>query len=199
MAKELRKKIASSSRWLHIYLSMVSFFILLFFAVTGLTLNHTEWFADQQVTKTFNGSLNKSWVSGKDSTTIDRLKIVEFVRQQHAIGGAVSEFTTDEYQCAISFSGPGYSADVFVNREDGSYEISETKTGLFGIINDLHKGRDSGNAWKWLIDISAILMTVVSLSGLVMLFFLKKKRLAGIILMIVGTLISLIVYMLWVP
>ena len=199
MAKELRKKIAASSRWLHIYLSMVSFFILLFFAVTGLTLNHTEWFADQQVTKTFNGNLNKSWVSGKDSTTIAKLEIVEFIRKQHAIVGAVSEFTTDEYQCAISFSGPGYSADVFVNREDGSYEISETKTGLFGIINDLHKGRDSGSAWKWLIDISAILMTIVSLSGLVMLFFLKKKRLAGIILTLVGTLISFIVYLLWVP
>lgn len=199
MVKELRKKIASSSRWLHIYLSMVSFFILLFFAVTGLTLNHTEWFADQQVTKTFNGNLNTSWVKGKDSATIAKLDIVEFVRKQHSIGGAVSEFTTDEYQCAISFSGPGYSADVFVNREDGSYEISETTTGLFGIINDLHKGRDSGKAWKLLIDISAILMTIVSLSGLVMLFFLKKKRVAGILLMLIGTLVSLLVYMIWVP
>jgi hypothetical protein len=28
------------SRWLHIYLSMASFGILFFFAVTGLTLNH---------------------------------------------------------------------------------------------------------------------------------------------------------------
>lgn len=178
---------------------MVSFFILLFFAVTGLTLNHTEWFADQQVTKTFNGNLNTSWVKGKDSATIAKLDIVEFVRKQHSIGGAVSEFTTDEYQCAISFSGPGYSADVFVNREDGSYEISETTTGLFGIINDLHKGRDSGKAWKLLIDISAILMTIVSLSGLVMLFFLKKKRVAGILLMLIGTLVSLLVYMIWVP
>jgi hypothetical protein len=199
MVKNIRKNIASSSRWLHIYLSMVSFFILLFFAITGLTLNHTEWFADQQTTKTLNGDLNRSWVSGKDSNAIAKLEIVEFVRKQHGIGGAVSEFTTDEFQCAISFSGPGYSADVFVNREDGSYEISETKTGLFGIINDLHKGRDSGQAWKLLIDISAILMTIVSLSGLVMLFFLKKKRLAGIILILVGTLISLLVYMLWVP
>jgi hypothetical protein len=199
MVKELRKKIASSSRWLHIYLSMVSFFILLFFAVTGLTLNHTEWFADQQVTKTFNGNLNTSWVKGKDSATIAKLDIVEFVRKQHSIVGAVSEFTTDEYQCAISFSGPGYSADVFVNREDGRYEISETTTGLFGIINDLHKGRDSGKAWKLLIDISAILMTIVSLSGLVMLFFLKKKRVAGILLMLIGTLVSLLVYMIWVP
>jgi len=199
MTKELRKMIASSSRWLHIYLSMISFFILLFFAVTGLTLNHTEWFADQQYTKTIKGNLNTNWVKGKDSTTIAKLEIVEFVRNQHAIGGAVSEFTTDDYQCAISFSGPGYSADVFVNREDGSYEISETKTGLFGIINDLHKGRDSGKAWKLLIDVSAILMTVVSLSGLVMLFFLKKKRMAGLLLILAGTLISLLVYMVCVP
>ena len=28
------------SRWLHIYLSIASFGILFFFAVTGLTLNH---------------------------------------------------------------------------------------------------------------------------------------------------------------
>ena len=199
MIKNLRKNIASSSRWLHIYLSMVSFFILLFFAITGLTLNHTEWFNDQQTTKTIKGDLNPSWVGVKDSTAIAKLEIVEFIRKQHGIGGAISEFTTDEFQCAISFSGPGYSADVFVNREDGSYEISETKTGLFGIINDLHKGRDSGQAWKLLIDISAILMTIVSLSGLVMLFFLKKKRVAGVLLILVGTLISLLVYMIWVP
>lgn len=199
MVKNIRKNIASSSRWLHIYLSMVSFFILLFFAITGLTLNHTEWFADQQTTKTINGALNTSWVKGKDSAAIAKLEIVEFIRKQHGIGGAVSEFTTDEFQCAISFSGPGYSADVFVNKEDGKYEISETKTGLFGIINDLHKGRDSGQAWKLLIDISAILMTIVSLSGLVMLFFLKKKRVAGVLLILVGTLISLLVYMVWVP
>ena len=199
MVKNLRKNIASSSRWLHIYLSMVSFFILLFFAITGLTLNHTEWFADQQTTRTIKGDVNTNWVKGKDSNTVAKLEIVEFIRKQHAIGGEMSEFTTDEFQCTISFSGPGYSADVFVNREDGSYEISETRSGLFGIINDLHKGRDSGKAWKWLIDISAILMTIVSLSGLVMLFFLKKKRVAGLLLILVGTVICLLVYMIWVP
>ncbi|RZK83430.1 MAG: peptidase, partial [Pedobacter sp.] len=34
-----KKDIAKVSRWLHIYLSMVSFAIVLFFSVTGLTLN----------------------------------------------------------------------------------------------------------------------------------------------------------------
>ena len=111
----------------------------------------------------------------------------------------VSEFTIDEYQCTISFNGPGYTADVFVNREDGSYEIAETKTGIWGVLNDLHKGRDTGKAWAWVIDISAVLMVIVSLTGLMMLFFLKKKRVAGILLVLAGGLLSYLLYALFVP
>jgi hypothetical protein len=42
-----KRRLAALSRWLHIYLSMASFAILLFFAVTGLTLNHAERFSAQ--------------------------------------------------------------------------------------------------------------------------------------------------------
>ena len=45
-----KRQLASLSRWLHIYLSMVSFGVLFFFAVTGLTLNHTDWFSQAQKT-----------------------------------------------------------------------------------------------------------------------------------------------------
>ena len=31
-------------RWLHIYLSMFSLAVVLFFSVTGITLNHPDWF-----------------------------------------------------------------------------------------------------------------------------------------------------------
>jgi hypothetical protein len=37
---QLRRQSAIVSRWLHLHLSMVSFAIVLFFAVNGLTLNH---------------------------------------------------------------------------------------------------------------------------------------------------------------
>ena len=40
-----------SSRWLHVYLSMFSFAVLMFFAVTGLTLNHANWFDGQERTR----------------------------------------------------------------------------------------------------------------------------------------------------
>ncbi|MEN9950222.1 MAG: hypothetical protein RLY85_974 [Bacteroidota bacterium] len=197
--KTFRKYTASWSRWLHIYLSMVSFIALLFFAVTGLTLNHTEWFADQQQTVTTKGQLQQQWVAIGDTGKVAKLEVVEYLRSKHQISGAVGEFAIDEYQCTISFNGPGYTADVFINREDGTYDVSETKTGVWGVMNDLHKGRDSGKAWGWLIDISAVLMVLVSLSGLLMLFFLKKKRISGILMIVMGGIAVGLVYWLLVP
>jgi uncharacterized protein len=41
-----KKRAGKWARWSHIYLSMVSFAILFFFAATGLTLNHQDWFAN---------------------------------------------------------------------------------------------------------------------------------------------------------
>ncbi|MEY4661216.1 MAG: hypothetical protein RLZZ42_1168 [Bacteroidota bacterium] len=197
--KSVRKYTASWSRWIHIYLSMISFISLLFFAVTGLTLNHTEWFEDSQVTSAAKGNMKAEWVSQGDSSNVAKLEIVEYLRNQHQISGAVGEFAIDESQCTISFNGPGYTADVFINREDGNYDISETKTGLWGIMNDLHKGRDAGKGWAWLIDISAVLMVIVSLSGLLMLFFLKKKRVAGTLMIVLGGIALWLVYWLLVP
>jgi hypothetical protein len=35
-------------RWLHIYLSMFGLAAVLFFSVTGLTLNHPDWFGEPE-------------------------------------------------------------------------------------------------------------------------------------------------------
>ncbi|MEY4336278.1 MAG: hypothetical protein RLZZ45_1197 [Bacteroidota bacterium] len=195
----LKRNTSNWSRWLHIYLSMFSFIILLFFAVTGITLNHTEWFADQQTTKNIKGIIKANWVTIKDTAKIPKLDIVEYLRNTHAIKGAVGEFSIDDYQCAISFNGAGYTADVFINRGDASYEVIETRTGIWGVLNDLHKGRDAGKTWAWLIDASAVLMVLVSMTGLIMLFFLKKKRVSGILIMVLGGLICYLVYRIFVP
>jgi uncharacterized protein len=196
--QKVRRSVSVISRWLHIYLSMASFFILFFFAITGITLNHTEWFEDQQKTTNVKGRLDAAWVAVPDTNAIRKLEIVEWIRNKHHVAGAMSEFVIDEDQCTISFNGPGYTADVFVERQSGSYELSETRTGLFGILNDLHKGRDSGKVWKWVIDISAVLMVLVSFTGLMMLWFLKKKRVAGFLTVLGGAIVSWIIYRLFV-
>jgi thiamine biosynthesis lipoprotein ApbE len=52
----IKRGIAHWSRVLHTYLSMVSFSILLFFAVTGITLNHQGWFNGEPKASRFTGT-----------------------------------------------------------------------------------------------------------------------------------------------
>jgi len=66
------------------------------------------------------------------------------------------------------------------------------------VINDLHKGRDTGSAWADIIDISAALMVLVSLTGLILIFFLQKRLKTGLIAVGIGTAVCIAVYKIWV-
>jgi len=104
----------------------------------------------------------------------------------------------DENECLVSFKGPGYSADAFIDRESGRYRLSESYHGFVAVINDLHKGRDTGAVWSVVIDVSAVLMTAISLTGLVLLFYLKLRRVTGVIVALVGTAIVVVLFRFWV-
>ena len=175
---------------------MSSFAILFFFAVTGLTLNHADWFGgDRQSTRQLKGTLPAQWLH----PDVQKLEIVEQLRRAHAIRSAITEFRIDPAQCTVSFKGPGYSADAFIDRASGSYEFNETTMGFVAVLNDLHKGRDTGRVWSAVIDASAILMVLVSMSGMVLIFFLKKRLMSGLLTVLAGTIASYALYRFWVP
>jgi len=195
-----RRHFAALFRWLHIYLSMVSFVILFFFAITGITLNHAAWFGKNASRTTLQKSkVELKWVSVAEANGVDKLQIVEHLRMTHGIKGALGEFTVEDTQCMLSFRGPGYTADITLNRENGEYELTETRMGLVAILNDLHKGRDTGSVWAWIIDISAVLMVVVSLTGMVLIFFLKRRRFSGLVATVAGGVLCYVIYALFVP
>ncbi len=185
-------------RWLHLYLSIVSFVLVLFFAITGLTLNHADWFNDAGKTTDIKGKLNPAWVASPDTARVNKLAIAEYLRATYKLQGVVSEFRIDEQECAVSFRAPGYTADVFIARPEGTFELTETRLGLVAIMNDLHKGRDTGKGWSWVIDVSAVFMTLVSVTGLLLLLFLKKRRFNGLIWLLIGGIISWLAYWLLV-
>jgi len=193
------KKTASLSRWLHIYLSMLSFVVVLFFSVTGLTLNHAAWFDGKEIEQKYIGNVPVAWVNAPDTSHIKKLEIVELLRKSYGIKGYVSDFLIQDDQCLLSFKGPGYSANAFIARKDGKFELTELKMGVGAVLNDLHKGRDTGKSWSWLIDVSAIFLILISLSGLVMLLFLKKKKVNGLLIAILGGAICWLMYYLLVP
>jgi uncharacterized protein len=190
-----KKRAVSWARWLHIYLSMVSFAILFFFAATGLTLNHQDWFSAQQRTAISKGTMNTAWL-GAD---VAKLEIVEQLRRAHHIRAEVSDVRVEDGQVAINFKGPGYTADAVIDRASGSYDVTETRMGLAAVVNDLHKGRDAGAVWGVLIDASAIFMTLVSVTGLAILFFLAKRRRSGLIALAVGAAVCGALYLIFVP
>jgi hypothetical protein len=197
--KHTAKKLTVTwARWLHIYLSMMSFGILLFFAVTGLTVNHPEWFASQQRTVQYQGQVPISWVRPAGGKELDKLQVVEQLRRQHGIRSELSDFRVDDAQCSVSFKGPGYTADTFIDRDTGKYEVTETRMGWGAVINDLHKGRDTGKGWKALIDASAVLMTLVSVTGLALIFFLAKRRMSGLVSLGAGAAVCYAVYLIFV-
>src|SRR5471030_1260983 len=87
-----RRRIAMLARWLHIYISMISFAIVFFFAVTGLTLNHADKFNNQLHSVQEKGKLDLNWVKNPDTTKVAKLEIVEWLRSKNGIRAAISDF-----------------------------------------------------------------------------------------------------------
>jgi hypothetical protein len=193
-----RRRLAKYARWLHIYVSMTSFVIVFFFAATGLTLNHAEWFGDADQATLVKDAVDSRWTN-TGTAEVAKAEIVQSLRRQHHVGGAMSEFRVDDQQCAVSFKGPGYSADAVIDRETGTYELTESRLGFVAIVNDLHKGRDTGSAWKLVVDVAAGLLTFISLTGLVLIYFVHKHRTTGVVLLVVGAALVYFAYAAWVP
>jgi hypothetical protein len=173
---------------------MFSFVIVLFFAITGLTLNHLEWFPEKESLHEADGKLPVAWVNVPDTALVKKLEIVELFRSQYRVHGLLNDFRIDESEISVSFQGPGYTADAFLDRSSGTFHLTERSLGFVAWMNDLHKGRDTNQGWKWVIDFSAIFMTLISLTGIILLLFLKKKRVNGIIWLVAGVALVVLLY-----
>jgi hypothetical protein len=180
--RPLRLRVHSLLRWLHIYTSMISLLVVLFFAATGVTLNHPDWLAGER-TDEVTGTLPATWKTAKG---IDWLVVAEHLRTANGVHGTVADRREDDREGSLTFRAPGYSADAFIDVRDGSYKLTTSYQGAVGVLNDLHRGRDAGGAWAWLIDVSGIFLVFLSLTGLGLLFYLKKLRIKGLLVMTAG-------------
>ena len=185
--RPLKARVNVLLRWLHIYTSMISLLVVLFFAVTGVTLNHPDWvFGTQEVTKNTTGTLPNGWLAnGKP----DWLTVVEYLRANAGVKGQAGDYVTAgsaDPEDSLSFHAPGYSADVFITKDTGAYKLGVTQQGFVAVLNDFHKGRDSGGAWAWVIDVSGGFLALIAVTGLGLLLYMKKIRRAALLTMLGG-------------
>ena len=186
-----RKRVAVAARWLHIYLSMVSFGVIFFFAATGLTLNHADKLSGKERVTRYTGTIAPAAMQAQPGP--DHAAIAAQLRREHRIRGTITDTRDDTDQTTLSFKGAGYSADAFIDRPRGSYQVIETRFGAVAALNDLHRGAVTGKAWSWVIDASAILLVLVSLTGLCLLFFIYKRRSSGLILAAIGIAVATLI------
>ena len=191
-APRLRRRTHVWARRLHVYTSMVAFVIILFFGITGITLNHPTWtFGDDAQRTTTSGTFPFDTTDdGTAEGEVQYLGIAEHVRSEAGVSGSVDSFGVTGDEGSIVFTNPGYSAEVTFDLTSRDYELIVDQQGFVAVLNDLHKGRDTGSAWAWVIDAAAGFLVLVSVTGLVMQAFLRRNRTAAFVTAGVGAILT---------
>ncbi len=173
------------ARTLHIYLSLIGFLLFVFFGVTGVLLNHDSFGLDR-VQRTV---VPVKLVVPKGAS---REAVIEQVRQAHQIRQPITQVsgTADDFEA--TFASPGRR--VQVNLRQGEGELTMESRGWAGVINDLHKGADSGKLWRWVLDIASVLLAASSVTGVILLLSLPKRRAWGLVTLAAGTIAVLAAY-----
>jgi hypothetical protein len=182
-----KKKKSAKAFWLkqlhswHWISSAISLIGLLLFAFTGITLNHAADVegSPQTVTKsaTLPPALLKQ-VAPDDRPDMKKplpAPVVDWVEKAIGQSGAgEAEWSADEVY--LPLPRPGGDGWVSIDRQSGEVTSEATSRGWISYLNDLHKGRNAGDAWKWFIDIFAVACFLFALTGLVLLWLHSARR-----------------------
>lgn len=175
---------------------------ILLFAITGITLNHAGQIEAKpdvthiQVTLPNNllGTLEKH----PEGNAPLPAKLSRWLLQQHGIDAGESNAEWSEDEVYLSLPGPGRDAWLSIQKADGAMEYERTERGTIALLNDLHKGRNTGSAWRWFIDVFAAACVVFTLSGLFLLWLHARHRHSTWPLVGLGLLLPLLLILLFI-
>jgi uncharacterized protein len=170
---------------------------MLAFALTGITLNHAGQIeAKPQVTarsaqlpddllraaKAAQQSAKQSLPPGLRTWVEQRLGIT--------VGDREAEWSQEIY---LSLPRPGGDAWLAIDLDTGEARYEQTDRGWIAYLNDLHKGRHTGIAWSWFLDLFAVACVVFCVTGLVLLQLMADQRRSTWPLVAAGLMVPLIV------
>ncbi len=166
--------------------SAICLIAMILFAITGFTLNHAaDIEAHPQVTRkqgnlpsdlaqSLAAQVSTRQNKGADQTVTKELSLWFESNQQIDIHGKSAEWSPEEIYVALPR--PGGDAWLRVSLDTGEFEYELTKRGTIAYLNDLHKGRNTGKAWSWFIDIFAVACLIFCITGLFLLKMHANSR-----------------------
>ncbi|MCX7557150.1 PepSY-associated TM helix domain-containing protein [Xanthomonadaceae bacterium JHOS43] len=156
---------------------------LLLFAITGVTLNHASQIPASPATTTIETELPdalRDTLQAMADDIDDRaplpLPLRDFIADAFdlRVGAREAEWSADEIY--LSLPRPGGDGWLSIDLGSGRVEHESTDRGWVSYFNDLHKGRNTGPAWRWFIDVFALACLVFSITGLVLLQLHARQR-----------------------
>lgn len=190
-----RRDFYRHSRYVHGWLSAFAFLTLLFFSVTGLLLNHPEWFEPAKTEETTKLILPESVLKSIKQQENPSDAILNYVRQQQKVVGRYQSSEVMDNEVMIRLESPAGATDIWVMADTGETEITQKPASTVSMLNDLHRGKNSGSAWSWLIDISAIVVIALSLVGYILFLSIKTRLVTHLVLTAAS--LALIILLIW--
>ena len=167
--------------WISSALCLLGMFL---FSITGITLNHAAQIeAKPTVVRqqaTAPAPLLKELKAFAEEHDGDKAPLPASAEQwlkttwKVKAGGRSAEWAVDEVYLPMPKAGG--DAWVRIGLEDGAAEFENTDRGWISWLNDVHKGRNTGTAWNWFIDIFAAACLVFCITGLLILKFHAANR-----------------------
>jgi hypothetical protein len=181
------------SRLLHVYVSMALLTLMIFFSITGITLNHPEWFASHQG-EVVDGDFV---LEAALLTPASQGALISYLFDNNQLKGHRLEVERDDNELFITDKGPGRHLSITIDLTTGDAYKEATDYGYWALLNDLHKGRNSGGFWRFIIDLSAVLMIFFTLTGFILALAQRRvNRTMGLSLF--TSLLVLVGYLFWV-
>ncbi|MBP0048747.1 PepSY-associated TM helix domain-containing protein [Marinobacterium sp. AK62] len=183
---ETREAGPSRAKWLrrlltwHWISSALALFGMLLFAITGFTLNHAgQIAAEPQVTtlaQTVPAPVLKALQVSRSKEAALPRELRVWMQRQQGIHLPAGPAEWSEYEVYLAMPRPGGDAWISVELDTGALLYESTDRGWIAYLNDLHKGRHTGAAWRLFIDVFALVCVVFSLTGLAVLWLHARER-----------------------
>ena len=160
--------------------SAICLVAMLLFSITGITLNHSAAIEAKPETLTrkveMPASVKRALGSREEGTAPLPGTVSDWLNDvlPVSIGVQPAEWSADEVY--LSLPRPGGDAWLSIDRATGAVEYERTTRGVIAYLNDLHKGRNAGTAWRWFIDVFALACLVFCVTGLFLLQMHARQR-----------------------
>ena len=180
------------ARAVHGYLSAFAFLALIFFAGTGLLLDHPDWLQGRTPAERAAAvRLPPAELTAGRAAREPGRAYAAAVGRRTPLLGAYKSAEVEAGAALVHLEGVRGVSDIDLDTATGEARVTIAPATAVTVLGELHRGRKSGDAWRWVIDVSAVLILLLSLVGYVLFFFLRF-RLRTSLLLTGGSLLLLV-------